>query len=153
MNLQACTGMSNRRIQLAIRSIIYRTHFSHEVYDRSWVHSHLYHQGLHHLQYNNHRYQQTDRKDIYIFFWALFISRTNTTKSTFRQTSLSKIRRFLTFRQLFNFDNNDTFYVKLCILFSRFNKIIVFLQNQLNNKRLWYKKKLSEKYSWKIEKR
>ena len=30
----------------------------------------------------------------------------------------------------------DTFYVKLCILFSRFNKIVVFLQNQLNNKRL-----------------
>lgn len=30
----------------------------------------------------------------------------------------------------------DTFYVKLCILFSWFNKIIVFLQNQLNNKRL-----------------
>lgn len=26
-----------------------------------------------------------------------------------------------------------TFYVKLYILFSRFNKIIVFLQNQLNN--------------------
>ena len=30
MNLQACTGMSNRRIQLAISSIIYRTHFSHK---------------------------------------------------------------------------------------------------------------------------
>lgn len=30
----------------------------------------------------------------------------------------------------------DIFYVKLCILFSWFNKIIVFLQNQLNNKRL-----------------
>ena len=30
MNLQTCMGMSNRRIQLAISSIIYRTHFSHK---------------------------------------------------------------------------------------------------------------------------
>ena len=29
-----------------------------------------------------------------------------------------------------------SFYVKNAILFCRFNKIIVFLQNQLNNKRL-----------------
>ena len=29
-----------------------------------------------------------------------------------------------------------SFYVKNTILFCRFNKIIVFLQNQLNNKRL-----------------
>ena len=60
---------------------------------------------------------------------------------TFFFTYLIYFQKFGGNRILFIFKTTLTriyryFYVKLCILFSRFNKIIVFLQNQLNNKRL-----------------